>query len=218
MKSKNVIVVLVMLLAAAVASAAVDGSILKPPPGASVAIVVFEDLECPSCAQAAPLLEQAANTYKVPLVIRDFPLRQHPWAYDAAVIARFIEDKYGRAVSDQFRDYIYEYQSQVTKGDLRSYADKFAAAHHIELPFLLDPQGKIAAAIKADQDLGTKIGLTETPTIVVVSNKDWKQVQDRSQLYTIIEQMQKEAGPAPSAKTTPTKSSTAAKRPRKKSQ
>ena len=35
------------LALAPVASRAADGSQLKPPPGARVAIVMFEDLECP---------------------------------------------------------------------------------------------------------------------------------------------------------------------------
>jgi len=38
--------------------------VLKPPKGAQVAIVVFEDLECPDCRRAAPLVEEAAKTYR----------------------------------------------------------------------------------------------------------------------------------------------------------
>src|SRR5581483_3930585 len=37
---------------------AADGSQLKPPKGASVAIHVFEDMECPHCAHAYPLVWQ----------------------------------------------------------------------------------------------------------------------------------------------------------------
>ncbi len=54
------------LLLSAVASAAQfagaqtttvhDPAALKPPPGAHVAIVEFEDMECPDCARANPLL------------------------------------------------------------------------------------------------------------------------------------------------------------------
>ncbi len=202
-----------LMMAVAAAAAAVDGSSLKPPPGANVAIIVFEDLECPSCAQASPLLEAAAKTYNVPLVIHDFPLNQHPWAKDGAIIARYLEDKYGRAVSDGFRDYIYQYQPQVTKENLRMFAERYAKAKNVELPFMLDPQGQIAAKIKADVDLGQRIGLTETPTIVVVTNKDWKQVGgDHSQLYAVVEQMKKEAGPAPAEKSAPKTASTRSKR------
>ncbi len=190
-------VILLLLSALAAPAFAVDGSILKPPAGAPVALIVFEDLECPSCAQAAPLLEKAAETYKVPLVIHDVPLRIHPWANDAAVMARYLEQKYGRAVSDQFRDYIYQCQPQITPGNLRSYADRFCANHKIDLPFVLDPQGRIAAAIRVDLDLAQKVQLYETPTIFVVTASQWTQVADRAQLYATIDRMQRSAKPAP---------------------
>ena len=55
-----------------------DTSMLRPPKGSKVAIIVFEDLECPDCARAAPLLHEAAKQYNIPLVQRDFPLPMHP--------------------------------------------------------------------------------------------------------------------------------------------
>lgn len=190
-----------LLLATSLNAFAVDGSALKPPAGASVALIVFEDLECPACAQASPLLEKAAAAHKVPLVIHDVPLRIHPWAWDAAVIARYIEQKYGRANSDAFRDFIYSQQPQITRDNLRSYAEKFAAEHKILLPFAIDPQGQIAGAIRADMDLGTRVQLYQTPTIFVVSNTNWAQVTDYTgQLYSAIEKMKSEAAPAAAAK------------------
>ena len=50
-----------------------DTSMLRPPKGSKVAIIVFEDLECPDCARAAPLLHDAAKQYNIPLVQHDFP-------------------------------------------------------------------------------------------------------------------------------------------------
>src|SRR5437660_12691888 len=50
---------------------------LRPPTGAKVAIVVFEDLECPDCARAAPLLQDVSKSQRVPLVRHDFPLPKH---------------------------------------------------------------------------------------------------------------------------------------------
>ncbi len=41
-------------------------SVLRPPKGSAVAIVVFEDLQCPMCRRTAPLVEQASKTYKIP--------------------------------------------------------------------------------------------------------------------------------------------------------
>jgi protein-disulfide isomerase len=207
MRPKNLIV-LCCVLASAVAALAQDGSMLKPPAGATVAIVVFEDMECPSCAQRAPLLDQAAKTYSVPLVIHDFPLRQHPWAFDASVYARFFEEKYGKPVSDAFRLFIYQFQPQVTKDNLRSYAERFASDKKLELPFMLDPQGKLAAAIRADSDFGTNVvKINETPTTFVVTSKGSQHVTDYAQLYTMVDQA-KRANPAPApapAKASPKK-------------
>jgi protein-disulfide isomerase len=66
-------------------------SVLRPPKGAQMAIVVFEDLQCPMCRRTAPLVEQASKTYKIPVIRHDFPLPMHNWSYQAAVMARFFD-------------------------------------------------------------------------------------------------------------------------------
>ena len=191
--------VLSCVLAMALAAVAQDGSMLKPPAGSSVAIVVFEDMECPSCAQRAPLLEQASKTYSVPVVIHDFPLRQHAWANDAAVYAKYFEDKYGKPVSDQYRLFIYQNQPAITKGSLRTYVERFANEHKLELPFMIDPQGKYAAAIKQDVDFGTNtVKINETPTVFVVTGNSSVHVTDFAQLYGMVDQAKRSA-PAPAA-------------------
>jgi thiol-disulfide isomerase/thioredoxin len=68
-----------------------DTSVLRPPKGSKVAILVFEDLQCPDCARAAPLLHEAAKKYNIPLVQYDFPLPMHNWSFDAAVYARYFD-------------------------------------------------------------------------------------------------------------------------------
>src|SRR5512140_3015426 len=83
-----------MLLLAIGASAVInDTSALKPPKGAGVAIVIFEDLQCPDCARAEPLLQEAAKTYKIPIVRHDMPLPMHNWSFDAHVMARYFDTK-----------------------------------------------------------------------------------------------------------------------------
>ena len=66
-----------------------DPAALRPPAGARVAIVEFEDMECPDCARANPLLREAAAKYNIPWVRHDFPLPFHPWSMQAAVNARW---------------------------------------------------------------------------------------------------------------------------------
>lgn len=168
---------------------------LRPPKGAQVAIVIFEDLQCPDCRRAAPLVEEAAKTYKIPVVRHDFPLPFHSWSYDAAIMARYF-DTHSKALGNEFRDYIFSNQLEVTPQNLRGFAEKFATEHKIDLPFVVDPDGKLAALVNADKELGKSINLQHTPTLYVVSNKrsgkPFVEVVDRSQLYALIDAMIKD--------------------------
>src|ERR1700752_3313722 len=95
-----------MLMGIAAIAHARDTRALRPPKGAKVAIVVFEDLQCPDCARAAPLLEEAAKTYKIPLVRHAFPLPMHNWSKDAAIMARYFDTK-SKIIGNEFRDYCF---------------------------------------------------------------------------------------------------------------
>src|ERR1700722_8383616 len=70
-----------------------DTSMFKPPAGAKVAILEFQDLECPACAHAFPIVHAAVAHYNIPLMEKDFPLQQHIWSFDAAIWARYLQDK-----------------------------------------------------------------------------------------------------------------------------
>jgi len=170
-----------------------DPALLRPPKGASVAIVVFQDLQCPMCRTVAPVEEQAARAHNVPLVRHDFPLPMHNWSFNAAVMARYF-DSQGKDLGNQFRDYIFQHQPEITPDNLQSFAQKFAAEHKVELPFVIDPEGKFAAQVNADKELGRKINIQHTPTIFVVSNKNpakpFVEVSDASQLFQTVEAMQ----------------------------
>ena len=186
-----------LLMATAGLSSAQESvdSVLRPPKGSQVAIVVFEDLECPMCRRTAPLVEQASKTYKIPVVRHDFPLPMHPWSYQAAVFARYF-DTHSKELGNQFRDYIFENQLEVNIQNLRSYAEKFGTAHKVDLPFVIDPNGKLAAEVNADRDLGKAIKLDHTPTVYIVSSRNpsrpYVEVKDNSQLYSTIDAMMKE--------------------------
>lgn len=184
-----------ILLSSGLFAHAQDPALLHPPKGAPVALVVFEDLQCPKCRMDSPLEEQAAKTYKIPLVRHDFPLPMHNWSFNAAVIARYFDTK-SKQLGDEFRDYVFQHQVEITPDNLRSYAEKFAAEHKIDLPFVVDPQGKFAAEVNADKELGKKVGIQHTPTIYVVSSRNpsrpFVEVTDDKQLFQLIEAMQNE--------------------------
>lgn len=185
------------VLAASLSAAAQETmqSVLRPPKGAQTAIIVFEDLQCPMCRRTAPIVEQASRTYKIPLVVHDFPLPMHNWSYDAAVMARYF-DTHSKALGNEFRDYIFANQLEINPQNLRGYAEKFAAEHKVDFPFVIDPTGKLAAEVNADRDLGRVIKLDHTPTVYIVSSrnpsKPYIEVKDNSQLYATIDAMMKD--------------------------
>ena len=176
---------------------------LRPPTGARVAIYEFEDLECPDCARANPLLKEAAEKYHIPWVRHDFPLPFHTWSFDAAVDARWFDTK-SKKLGDDFRDAVFANQASITTQDqLRAFAQKFAQEHQLAFPFVVDPQGKLGAQVKADYDLGQSIGIQHTPTIWIVTNKTsgspFVEVVDRTRLYELIDQAMAETKAEPAA-------------------
>jgi protein-disulfide isomerase len=200
MKNLFTLLSLLAFVFAAAWCAAADqavNDVLRPPKGAQVAIVVFEDLQCPQCRRVAPILAQASKTYKIPLVRHDFPLPLHNWSYDAAVMAHYF-DASSKTLGNEFRDYIFSNQFEINPQNLRTYAERFADAHKVGFPFVVDPQGKLAAEVNADRDLGKAIKLDHTPTVYVVSSrhpdKPYVEVDARqidSHLYALIDAMMK---------------------------
>ncbi len=207
--------VLTSLLVLSGSSFAADASLLKPPPGAKVAIVIFEDLECPDCSRAYPVVWDAANAHKIPVVLHDFPLPRHNWSFEAAVWARFF-DKTSAKVGNDFRGYIYANQTQITKDNLLQWVQKFGDGNKVPIPFAKDPDGKLSEMVKADYALGQRIGVEHTPTIWVVGNGGVSQpfveeVKDRDKLSQMIEDMQRKAQPSAPAKSGAPKANAPAK-------
>jgi protein-disulfide isomerase len=157
-----------------------------------VAIVEFEDMECPDCGRANPVLRDAAAKYHIPWVRHDFPLPFHAWSFNAAVNARWFDAR-SKALGDEYRDQVFANQISINTPDqLRQFTQRFADGHKIALPFAVDPQGKLAALVKADYALGQRVGIEHTPTIWVVTANSkgapFVEVVDRSKLYQLIDQ------------------------------
>ena len=170
-----------------------DTSALHPPAGARVAIVEFADMQCPDCARAYPVVKEAVAKYKIPWLYHDFPLPYHTWSPSASVNARWFELK-RKGLGDEYRGQVFANQATFYYNvDLfNKFTDKFAKEHGIAMPFAVDPQGKLAAEVKADRALGERIGIDHTPTIWVVTANSkgapFIEVTDRSKLYQIIDQ------------------------------
>ncbi|MDR3744712.1 MAG: thioredoxin domain-containing protein [Acidobacteriaceae bacterium] len=171
----------------------IDTSILRPPAGSKVAIIVFEDLGCPSCARSHPLELQAAAQYHVPILRYDFPLAQHIWTFEGAVYARYLQDKVSPKIADEFRSDVFLSQQSIgSKDDLHQFAQLWFQKHGQKVPPAIDPTGALAAKVQADYDLGKRLNVTYTPTIVVVTRNNYqivcgqKDLADPTQLVPIL--------------------------------
>jgi len=179
-----------------------DTSMIKPPPGAKVALYEFEDLECPGCAHAHPFVLAALDHYKIPFIRKDFPLgASHPWSTEAAIWARYLQDKVSPKICDDYRTAVFA--SQVTiasKDDLLTFTRRFFQSHGLQMPFVVDPTGDLRKEVFADRAVGDKLGVSETPTLFVCTEHNWVLVTDPTQLNQTIEQVEEQVGATPPVK------------------
>jgi protein-disulfide isomerase len=199
---RNVAILLtgaVLALSSQLSHAQQDMSALKPSPGSHVSLFEFADLECPMCARQNPVLKDASAKYHVPWIRHDFPLQMHVWSFQAAVNARWF-DTQPKKLGNDYRDAVFASQSSIeTKDDLRAFTDKFAQQHGVALPFVLDPQGKLEAEVKADYALGVRLGVHQTPTVWIVTDRSggaapYTEVTDFNKLYTALDQAVAQTG------------------------
>ncbi|MGA2851502.1 MAG: thioredoxin domain-containing protein [Terracidiphilus sp.] len=169
-----------------------DASALHPPGTARVAIVEFDDLECPACAAANASLRAAAAKYQIPWIHHELLIPSHVWSPAATVNAHWFEAK-SKALGDEYRDAVFANQGSIyNTAMLTQFTQNFAKAHGMALPFSLDPQGKFADQVKQDNELAKRTGITKTPTIFIVTQNSkgapFIEVENpATQLYTDID-------------------------------
>jgi protein-disulfide isomerase len=180
------------------ATAFKDTSVFKPPSGAKVAIIEFEDLECPLCAQVSPMVREAMSRYHIPRVHYDFIIPGHAWSRTAAIYARYLEDTVSLQVAEDFRRDVFASQRLIASpDDLQQFTRRWFQAHGQAMPFVIDPSGKCAVEVEADCVLGKRTGVVHTPTLVVVTAHHWIEVTEPEQLYAAIDRAEAETnGPA----------------------
>ena len=152
---------------------ATDDQPVKGNRGAPVTIVEFTDFQCPSCAKSQPLVEAVAGEFgeKVILVVRDFPLDQHAFAFKAAEAAEAAREqgKYWEYIAILFQN-----QSALEVAKLKEYASQ-AGLDRKRFDAALDSD-KFAEKVRRDLTDGMKIGVNSTPTIFI----NGRRVRERS--------------------------------------
>ena len=150
--------------AAPVYQIATDGQPSKGNPAASVTLVEFTDFQCPSCAAAQPILSRITAEYgdRVRLVVRDYPLSQHPDAQRAAEAAEAAREqgKYW-----EYATLLYQNQSALGADKLKEYASR-VGLDRAKFDAALD-SGKFADNVSRDLRDGERAGVAGTPTVFV---------------------------------------------------
>ncbi|HPQ16423.1 MAG TPA: thioredoxin domain-containing protein, partial [Bryobacteraceae bacterium] len=83
-----------LVLMAALALAA-QKPLVEGNPSSRVRVVIYEDLQCPDCANFRRMLdEKLLPKYAATVAFehRDFPLPKHSWARKAAIASRFFQE------------------------------------------------------------------------------------------------------------------------------
>src|SRR5580698_223582 len=141
---------------------------------APVVLEVFSDFECPHCKHLhddtlkAALADSVANG-KVQLVRRDYPLSQHKFAREAARYAN-AAGRIGQydKVCDQLFATQQEWETGGTAaGDVDTVGARVLSAADMAKVRKLAADPQIDAEITHDMELGAKVPLNQTPTLVL---------------------------------------------------
>ena len=137
----------------------------RGPREAPVNIVEFSDFRCPFCKEVVVTLKQLAAQYpdRVRWVFRDFPIPSlHPDAPLAHEAARCAGEQ-GKFWP--YHDVLFERATDVSPTALKQYAAEMGA-DRAAFDQCLDSH-KYQAAVNADIEAGSKVGVTGTPTFFI---------------------------------------------------
>jgi len=137
----------------------------RGPKEAPVSIVEFSDFRCPFCKAVVPTLKQLAAQYsdRVRWVFRDFPIPAlHPDAPLAHEAARCAGEQ-GKFWP--YHDVLFERAADASATALKQYAAEIGA-DRAAFDQCLDGH-KYQAAVNADIEAGSKVGVNGTPTFFI---------------------------------------------------
>lgn len=140
---------------------------------AKVTVDVYSDFQCPHCKILA---EQTLNRVKedyalkgsIRLVHHDFPLPMHAYAKQAALLAA-AADKIGKF--DQVSEALFKQQDTwAANGKVEEVVDSVLTPAEAKKVRDLAKDPAVAAVVQHDIDLGTRLNITSTPTIILTKN------------------------------------------------
>ena len=146
-------------------------SLTEGQPGSKVRAVIYEDLQCPDCANFRQMMDrQILPKYgdRIEFVHRDFPLAKHAWARTAAIAARFFAERDAK-LGLEYRRWSLANIAQTTAANFYQRLAGFASEHGVNpdhaVAALTNP--KYAEAVEKDYQDGVGRGVVHTPTVLV---------------------------------------------------
>ena len=136
-----------------------------------VRVVIYEDLQCPDCADFRVMLDtKLLPRYgaKVAFEHRDFPLPKHKWARPASIAARFFFEK-NAALAVLWRQETMRDQAKITPENFGAHLTAFAQRNGIA-PAAAEAalnDASLAAFVQKDYEEGVARGIAHTPTALV---------------------------------------------------
>jgi protein-disulfide isomerase len=140
---------------------------------AKVTLDVYSDYQCPHCKLLAEqTLNRVVQDYalkgSIRLVHHDFPLPMHAYAKQAALLAA-AADKIGKF--DQVSTALYKQQDTwAANGKVEEVVDSVLTPAEAAKVRQLAKDPAVAAVVQRDIDLGTRLNITSTPTIILTKN------------------------------------------------
>jgi len=156
---------------AAMSGKAAEQHLIEGAARSTVQVLIYEDLQCPDCADFRTMLDQQLlprYAATVRFEHRDFPLAKHAWARKAAIAARFFEEaRPGLGVT--YRKYAFANQSAINVDNFNAVLSDFARGHGVDPTQAVAAlkNEALAALVEKDYQEGIARGIAKTPTVLV---------------------------------------------------
>ncbi|MBL0158905.1 MAG: thioredoxin domain-containing protein [Bryobacterales bacterium] len=144
-------------------------------PTSRVSVIIYEDLQCPDCAEFRKALDEILLPKygdTVAFEHRDFPLPKHSWAKDAAIASRYFQTLDSK-IAVQFRRQVLGRIGATSAMGFRSALIAFSRDNRLDaeraLASLTDPT--YARPVDKEFQDGVAAGLRRTPTVVIAGQE-----------------------------------------------
>ncbi|MGH9653060.1 MAG: thioredoxin domain-containing protein [Bryobacteraceae bacterium] len=134
-------------------------------------LVVFSDFECPYCRRFAEIFNRLTpqERSRVRIVYRQFPLKMHPWARDAAELTDCVALQ-NKGAFWKLHNFIFANQQEISKESFQTKAlDFLARSTAVDPKAVLSCMRKkrFEVPLSEDKQLAIDLGIRGTPSVFV---------------------------------------------------